>query len=75
MTGYFGRNSMMCSHGNEDGKCEECFEVFQETGVMPKPEMTFGEAENPQFHKIKDGVKLGYIDVWMAHNGTGKSNS
>lgn len=35
----------MCIHGNEDGKCEECYEEFKSTGIRPVALMTFGEAE------------------------------
>lgn len=36
---------MMCPHGDEDGKCGQCYDEYMATGVRPEPLGTFGEME------------------------------
>lgn len=43
---YFGRNSLMCPHGDEAGKCGLCYDEWKATGVTPEPVGTFGEVED-----------------------------
>lgn len=49
---YFGKNSMMCPHGDEDGKCGLCYDEWAASGIRNDPIGTFGEIEAQREAKV-----------------------
>lgn len=72
---YFGKNSYMCIHGCEDGKCEQCYDDFMERGVRHEPLGTFGEMEakrkaeqEPEKVSIGEQVRREVVAEFMARS-------
>lgn len=45
MMGWIGKNSNICIHGDEDGKCSECYDDFVQRGIRHEPVGTYGQVK------------------------------